>query len=155
MPKLDNSTATGRISLSFREFIAVLAGKFGHDHFPYDLSHGVTVDEIVHGNIIHHDLVKELIVNIYKNNQCASVACTIYCDKVFDVLGQTEAKLRQRGDADSLRFINDIGWLCRELYQQKLLGNIDVTSSPQNKNKPVLAASDRCKILSWPIGRPS
>ena len=148
MPELHNSTSTRRRSLTFRELISVLTDKLGHDHFPYDLTQGTTINDIVHGNIIHHDLVKELIIMLYKANQCASFGCTVYADKVFDVLGKTEAKLRQRGDADSLRFINDIGWLCRELYEHKRLAYSTVFDSVHAEGKSKVGHQPEVRFLT-------
>ena len=93
--------------------------------------HQVPVDEqaqdikaLMSPDAVHHDLIHEVVRNVYCANRCGHLDAPITLDATFTALGLVQqALLAAKGaDVDQMKLLDDIGWSTRCYFNATLEG---------------------------------
>jgi hypothetical protein len=103
--------------IEYRVLMTGLAEFVGHHQLPIrpDAS---DINDILDGEPIHCELVREVVRAIYRSGRCGNLDAEVRAETVFNSLGGIRGRLIDDGDTDvdQINLLEDLGWASRALF---------------------------------------
>ena len=110
-------TMTNCDTLEYRTLMNELADQVGRQHLPIN-GEARDINELLEGEAVHSELVRELVQSIYRRNRCNNLSGKVRIETVFNVLGEIRGRLGRQADTDidQINFLEDLGWAVRNCF---------------------------------------
>lgn len=124
--------------LTFRALMVEIAHRVGDHHIPV-YSGAADIHSFVGTDAVHHDLVVQIIRQIYKANRCGHLDAAVASRPTFAVLGRIRGHLSQCGqsDIDQVNLLDTLGWVVREIFTDHELIASGFTEEPTQETASI------------------
>lgn len=129
-------------SIEYRALMTGLAEFVGHHQLPIK-SDAADINEILEGDPVHCDLVREVVRSIYRSGRCGHLDAEVRAETVFNSLGDIRGRLLTDGetDVDQINLLEELGWASRALFAPK---------TPPDAGDEAEEDDDRPVVLRYP-----
>ncbi|MDH3637710.1 MAG: hypothetical protein OES09_04525 [Gammaproteobacteria bacterium] len=119
------------VPVTFRTLLVELAHRVGDHHIPVNTGAN-DIHEFVGVDAVHHELVNQIVRQIYKANRCGHLDAEVSHKPTFAVLGRIRGQLSQcrQSDIDQVNLLDALGWAVREIFANHELIPNTVTDEP-------------------------
>lgn len=103
--------------IEYRVLMTRLAEFVGHHQLPIKPD-AADINDILDGDPIHNELVREVVRSIYRSSRCSHLGGEVRAETVFNCLGGIRGRLLADGDTDvdQINLLEDLGWASRALF---------------------------------------
>lgn len=103
--------------IQYRALMTRLAELVGHHQLPIKPD-AADINEILEGDAVHYELVREVVRAIYRSSRCSHLDAEVRAETVFNSLGGIRGRLIAAGDTDidQVNLIEDLGWASRAVF---------------------------------------
>ena len=133
-----NSSNAGSLPLTFRVLMTELANRVGDHHIPVNPG-APDIHAFLGADAVHHELVAQIVRQIYKANRCGHLDAAVSSRPTFAVLGRIRGRLSQCGqsDIDQVNLLDTLGWAVREMFANRERIPSGVTDEPIKKRASI------------------
>ncbi|MFZ0486242.1 MAG: hypothetical protein WAL83_04530 [Arenicellales bacterium] len=130
--------------VEYRELMTRLAELVGRHQLPIRPD-ATDINEILDGDPVHYELVRDVVRSIYRSSGCGHLDATVRMEAVFNSLGGIRGRLVAGGetDIDQINFLEELGWASRIVFSTALPTDAGTEPEPDADN-------DRPVVLQYP-----
>lgn len=125
--------------IEYRALMTGLADFVGHHQLPIK-SGAADINDILDGDPVHCELVREVVRSIYRSGRCGHLDAEVRAETVFNALGDIRGRLLREGetDIDQINLLEELGWAARALFATKQPSETTGESDGGNEKRPVI-----------------
>lgn len=113
----DDQVFDGCQQIEYRDLMSRLADLVGRHQLPVRAD-AADINDILDGDPVHYELVRELVRSIYRSSRCGHLDDEVRAETVFNTLGGIRGRLLAEGDTDidQVNLLEELGWAARTLF---------------------------------------
>lgn len=112
-----NLTLKPNTTVRFRELVTWWADRLGRHQIPVS-DHTDSINNFLGPDAVHHELIQDIVRNVYRANNCGHLDASISLEDTFTVLGQVREVMvnSAQADIDQINLLDNIGWHTRQYF---------------------------------------
>lgn len=121
--------------IEFRVLMTRLADLVGRHQLPIK-PHAVDINDILDGDPVHYDLIREVVRTIYRSNHCSHLGAQVEAETVFNSLGDIRGRLLadRDTDVDQINLLEELGYASRTLFAAPPPPHFENQTEPDTDN---------------------
>jgi len=133
----DNEPFNDCQRIEYRRLMSRLADLVGHHQLPINRD-ARDINDFLEGNPVHQDLIRKVVLSIYRRGHCGHLDAEIRAETVFNSLGVIRGQLltERDTDIDQINLLEDLGWASRVLFAAPPARQGDAQAEPDSADDP-------------------
>lgn len=126
--------------IKYRDLMIRLAELVGRHQLPIRAD-ATDINEILDGDPVHYELVREVVRSIYRSGGCSHLDAKVRAESVFNSLGGIRGHLMtdQETDIDQINLLEELGWALRMVFSTAVATDPGADPKPDtDNNRPVV-----------------
>lgn len=136
----DSEAFNDCLRIEYRELMTRLADLVGRHQLPIKPD-AADINEILEGDPVHYELVREVVRSIYRSSRCGHLDAKVRAETVFNSLGDIRGRLlaEQETDVDQINLLEELGWASRLVFAAAPPTDPDANSDPRtDDDQPIV-----------------